>query len=109
MRPQDRVVELFHRVAGSVPAYREFLDEHGVDPAAVRGYPDFARLPLLTKDNYLRRHPLPRLCRDGRLPDCDMIAVSSGSTGTPTFWPRTGIDELAVTDRFEEVFVAGFG
>ena len=34
--PRTRVVELFHQVAASVPAYRAFLREHGVDPGAVR-------------------------------------------------------------------------
>ncbi len=38
-----------------------------------------------------------------------MIAVSSGSTGEPTFWPRSMADELAVTDRFEQVFQDSFG
>ena len=102
--PRQQAVELFHRVAGSVPAYRAFLREHGVDPAAVRTLADFERLPLMTKENYHRRYPLPERCRDGRLDDCDMIAVSSGSTGQPTFWPRSVADELAVAARFEQVF-----
>ena len=33
-----------------------------------------------------------------------MIAVSSGSTGEPTFWPRFLSDELPVAARFEQVF-----
>jgi phenylacetate-CoA ligase len=106
--PRERVVELFHRVVASVPAYRAFLREQGVDPAAVRTFADFQRLPLLTKENYHRRYPLPELCRDGRLDGCDMIAVSSGSTGQPTIWPRSLTDELAVTARFEQVFADSF-
>jgi phenylacetate-CoA ligase len=106
--PRERVVELFHRVAASVPAYRAFLREQGVDPAVVRTFADFQRLPLLTKENYHRRYPLPELCRDGRLDGCDMIAVSSGSTGQPTIWPRSLTDELAVTARFEQVFADSF-
>ena len=38
-----------------------------------------------------------------------MIAVSSGSTGEPTFWPRSVADEFAVTTRFEQVFHDSFG
>ena len=53
--PQKQVVELFHRVAASVPAYRKFLDDHDVDPGAVRTFADFQRLPLLTKDTYHRQ------------------------------------------------------
>jgi hypothetical protein len=70
---------LFRDVAGTVPAYREFLAEHGVDPEST----DWSAVPLLTKENYLRRHPLPRLCRNGRLDASDMVAVSSGSSGQP--------------------------
>ena len=106
--PRQQVVELLHRVAGSVPAYRAFLREHGVDPGEIRTFADFERLPLMTKDNYHRRYPLPDRCRQGRLDDCDMIAVSSGSTGQPTFWPRSVTDELAVAARFEQVFAGSF-
>jgi phenylacetate-CoA ligase len=102
-------VELFQRAAGSVPAYREFLREHGVDPAAVRTLDDFRRLPLMTKENYHLRYPLAQRCRDGRLDSCDMIAVSSGSTGRPSYWPRFVLDELAVATRFEQVFAGSFG
>jgi phenylacetate-CoA ligase len=102
------VVDLFHRVAGSVPAYRKFLHEHGIEPAGIKTLQDFQRLPLLTKDNYLRRYPLPELCRDGRLESCDMIAVSSGSTGDPLVWPRFHTDETTVAARFEQVFVDAF-
>jgi phenylacetate-coenzyme A ligase PaaK-like adenylate-forming protein len=101
-------LELFHRVAATVPAYRDFLRVNGIDPQGVRTMADFARLPLLTKENYHRRYPLPQLCRDGRLDGCDLIAVSSGSTGTPTFWPRNQADEQAITARFEQVFRDGF-
>ncbi|MBT2233034.1 phenylacetate--CoA ligase family protein [Nonomuraea sp. NEAU-A123] len=97
---------LFRQVVASVPAYGEFLAEHGVDPGQVSTMSDFARLPLLTKDGYLNRHPLPRLCRDGVIGD--MIAVSSGSTGTPSFWPRSVADERVIASRFEEVFRDSF-
>ncbi|WP_345562022.1 phenylacetate--CoA ligase family protein [Nonomuraea rosea] len=67
---------------------------------------DFERLPLTTKDNYVRRHTLPDLCRDGVIGD--MIAVSSGSTGVPSFWPRSVSDEEVIAARFEEVFRDSF-
>ncbi|MEV0820724.1 phenylacetate--CoA ligase family protein [Nonomuraea rubra] len=99
-------VELFHQVAATVPAYGRFLAEHGVDPAKVTTLADFARLPLTTKENYTLRHPLPDLCRDGVIGD--LIAVSSGSTGVPSFWPRSAADERVIADRFEEVFGGSF-
>ncbi|MGH3929614.1 MAG: phenylacetate--CoA ligase family protein [Pseudonocardiaceae bacterium] len=106
--PEQRALELFGAVAASVPAYRALLAEHDIDSATVRTVADFRTLPLLTKDNYLRRHPLAQLCRDGELASCDMIAVSSGSTGEPTFWPRAVADEFAVAVRFEQVFHDSF-
>lgn len=105
----DRALALFHRIATDVPAYRRFLAEHAVDPADIRTGDDFRRLPLVTKAGYLQRHPLPDLCRGGTLATSDTIAVSSGSTGEPTFWPRSADDERAIAARFEQVFVDSFG
>lgn len=103
-----RALDLFASVVESVPAYRAFLAGHGVDPAGVRDRAGFTALPLLTKENYLRRYPLAQLCRGGDLSGCDMIAVSSGSTGEPTFWPRSVADEYAVATRFEQIFHDSF-
>ena len=104
----EAALELFHDAARSVPAYAAFLRSAGIDPGSVRAAGDFDRLPLLTKDTYHRRYPLPELCRDGRLDGCDMVAVSSGSSGTPAVWPRSVLDERAVAYRFEQVFRDGF-
>ncbi len=101
-------LELFHTVATTVSAYQAFLQDHGIEPAAVQTFSDFQRLPLVTKANYVRRYPLPDLCRHGQLTLCDMIAVSSGSTGQPTFWPRFLTDELKIAVRFEQVFHDSF-
>jgi phenylacetate-CoA ligase len=106
--PAEAALELFHDAAATVPAYGAFLCEHGIDPASIESTVDFDRLPLLTKENYRHRHPLPAFCRGGRLDACDMVAVSSGSSGTPTVWPRSVLDERAVADRFEQVFRDSF-
>lgn len=106
--PMPAQLAPFQRTAAGVPAYAAFLREHGVDPAAVQGAEDWRRLPLMTKAAYFHRHPLPELCRGGELSACDMVAVSSGSTGEPTFWPRALSDELAVASRFEQVFRDSF-
>jgi phenylacetate-CoA ligase len=106
--PMPALLDLFHRTAAGVPAYAAFLRERGVDPASVRDAGGWQRLPLMTKAEYFHRYPLPALCRGGELSACDMVAVSSGSTGEPTFWPRTLADELAVASRFEQVFRDSF-
>jgi phenylacetate-CoA ligase len=107
-RAEESVLDLFHRVATTVPAYRKFLRDHRIDPATILTMDDFRTLPMIDKETYHRRYPLPELCRDGRLDGCDMIAVSSGSSGQPTVWPRSLVDELAIARRFEQVFRDGF-
>jgi phenylacetate-CoA ligase len=106
--PQDRVVELFRGAARDVLAYREFLTSQGIDSADVKTYADFQTLPLTTKQNYMLAYPLPALTRDGRLAECEMVAVSSGSTGKPLFWPRSSMHELDIATRFEHVFHGSF-
>ena len=104
----SRALDLFHNVVASVPAYKEFLREHTINPATIQSIEDFQKLPLLTKENYLRRYSLAQLCRHGKLESCDMIAVSSGSTGQPTFWGRFFADELEIAVRFEQIFHDSF-
>jgi phenylacetate-CoA ligase len=106
--PTRHLLELFERTQSTVPAYAAFLAEQGVTPERIRSLDDFRQLPLTTKANYHHRYPLAERCRAGDLSSTDMIAASSGSTGEPTFWPRSFTDELAVAARFEQVFRDSF-
>jgi phenylacetate-CoA ligase len=105
---ENNLLQFFHSVVDRVPAYQSFLQEQKIDSAAIQSLEAFQQLPLTTKENYIKRYPLPQLCRGGQLTDCDMIAVSSGSTGEPTFWPRFLADELQVATRFEQIFCESF-
>ncbi|HTU73458.1 MAG TPA: phenylacetate--CoA ligase family protein [Trebonia sp.] len=105
---EEKLLHLFRRAAATVPAYRKFLGERGFDPAQVRTIEDFLRVPMMDKASYHSRYPLPERCREGRLDHCDLVAVSSGSSGTPTIWPRSVADELTVARRFEQVFRDAF-
>jgi phenylacetate-CoA ligase len=104
----QQALDLFRVTARDVPAYRQLLVEHKIDPAAVKSTADFARLPLLDKKNYNRRFSLDDLVLGGTLTRSDFFAVSSGSTGEPTFWPRALADEFPVAVRFEQVFRDAF-
>jgi len=107
--PEQKVLALFREASRDVPAYGRFLREHGVDPAKVDGIEAFRRVPATTKDNYYRQNPLPELCRHGRLDGCDMVALSTGSTGEPAVWPRFVTHELESAARFEQILGAAFG
>ncbi len=106
-RPEDYVLDLFRGVARDVPAYRKFLEREGVDPARVTTLAEFAALPPTTKLNYQRAFPLGELCRGGKLENADFLAVSTGSTGEPSAWPRFVSDEVGTTERFEQVLHDG--
>ncbi len=106
--PQSAALALFHKVAADVPAYRAFLAEQGISHNSIQTFEDFGKLPFVTKDNYHKRYPLADLCHKGQLATCDLIAVSSGSTGKPTFWPRFLTDELQIATRFEQIFHDSF-
>jgi phenylacetate-CoA ligase len=108
LNPETTILEHFHTVATTVPAYKAFLQTQNINPASIQSWSDFQQLPLTTKDNYLWQHALPQLCRNGQLEQCDMIAVSSGSTGQPSFWARSLPDELLITTRFEQIFHDSF-
>ena len=108
VNPEARVLALFHRCAAEVPAYRQFLEARGVNPAEINSYPAFRELPLMGKADYMRAYPLPERCLGGSLRGSDRVAVSSGSTGQPTFWPRSVAHELDVAVRFEQVFCDSF-
>jgi phenylacetate-CoA ligase len=80
----------------TVPAYREFLKVNGLDNADV----PFDRLPVMSKDSYIRAYPTERRCVSGSyLAPGVAIDESSGSTGRPYNWVR-GIAER-VRSRYE--------
>ncbi|WP_013325055.1 phenylacetate--CoA ligase family protein [Gloeothece verrucosa] len=106
--PELAVVKLFQDVAATVPAYQTFLKEQGIEPNNIKTLKDFQTLPLITKENYLKLHPLSNLCRLGQINTCDLVCVSSGSSGKPTFWPRFISDEFQIARRFEQVFFESF-
>ncbi len=113
LRPRDQspgeyMLDLFHTTARDVPAYKAFLHSRWIKPENIRTVEDFCKLPLLTKDNYINRYPLPERCRGGIVDANDMVAVSSGSTGQPTFWLRSTADELEISYRFEQIFHDSF-
>lgn len=105
---ESYVLQLFRSLSTNVPAYQSFLQERNINPDSIQTLADFQSLPLTTKTNYIQRYPLNELCRNGSLQSCDTIAVSSGSTGKPTFWTRFISDEFEVATRFEQIFHDSF-
>lgn len=99
--PNDLMVKV-RRAAHDVPAYRSFLSTHGLTPETLSTVP-WLDLPVMTKENYISVYPLAERCLFGSLLEADTFAVSSGTTGAPTIWPRSLADELDSSFSFESV------
>ena len=84
---EARALRTARDAARRVPAYRNHLENHGIDPARINSLDD---LPETDKASYIDPNPLPTRCLDGRLPLVGTtIDESSGSTGTPYNWVRS--------------------
>jgi phenylacetate-CoA ligase len=83
---EGRALRTAVQAARRVPAYREHLRRHGIDPADIRSVD---QLPETDKASYIDPNPLASRCVDGRIPLIGTtIDESSGSTGTPYNWAR---------------------
>lgn len=86
---RKRSLDLFHKAAERVPAYRDFLKQHGVDPQKIRTFEDLKKVPPTSKKEYLRRYPLKGLTWDGTLGRPAIFSATSGSTGEPFYFVRS--------------------
>lgn len=90
VRGERAVLALFKKVSTRVPAYRQFLKRHRINPESIRTIADFSKLPILDKENYLRAYSPKDLSWDGNLLNHYHVHSStSGSTGEPYYFPRT--------------------
>jgi phenylacetate-CoA ligase len=84
---RERAAATAHHAARQVPAYREHLQAHGIDPSRM---PAFRELPETDKATYVDRWSIAERCLDGVIPLLGTtIDESSGSTGTPYNWVRS--------------------
>jgi len=97
-----KALSLFKWVVRNVPAYNKFLKKNGIKSANIRSITDFNKIPMITKDNYLRKYPLLELVSKKKIPE--MISVSSGSSGKPFYWPRSDSQEETGADMHEIIF-----
>ncbi|QXQ15324.1 phenylacetate--CoA ligase family protein [Skermania piniformis] len=103
----DLGLNVFRRAVGA-RAYSDFLADHGVAPATIRTEADYSRIPVMTKDNYLRRYPLDELIPGGDLTDLGTWWTSSGSTGRSTYWGGAGTSTAESVDLYDRIFRRSF-
>lgn len=86
---ERKPLELFHKAAKRVPAYKDFLKRNKITPEKIKTFKDFRLVPPVTKKNYLREYPIEKLCLDGSLKKPLVWTATSGSTGEPLYFPRS--------------------
>ncbi len=91
---ERRARAVFWNAQRQVPAYNTFLAEHGAQRPR-----RFEDIPVMHKDNYIRRFALEQLCQGGSFPRRGAVLdESSGSSGSATTWVR-GPQERHATRR----------
>jgi phenylacetate-CoA ligase len=91
---EKRALHLFQLTARRVPAYKDFLRKNKINPDKIIRISDFKEVPVTNKDNYILAYPLQKRCWDGNISNSSLVAASSGTSGTPSFWPRGGYAEF---------------
>jgi len=91
---EKRALDLFYKAAVRVPAYKDFLRKHKILYKKIRTIQDFQQVPVTDKKNYIRKYSLEKRCWDGHLHSTNILAMSSGTSGEPIFWPRGGFQEF---------------
>ena len=86
---ERQALKVFHAAARRVPAYKDFLIKHRVNPIKIKTFSDFTNVPTVDKKNYLRAYSLRDLCWDGEIGRSYVFSSTSGSTGEPFYFPRT--------------------
>jgi phenylacetate-coenzyme A ligase PaaK-like adenylate-forming protein len=88
---RKRAAAAFFNARRTVPAYQEFLRQHGAEHPKT-----FEAIPPMDKESYIKRWPIEALCQGGRLPlRGAVIDESSGSSGTASNWVRGRAERLA--------------
>lgn len=107
MNSAHTALEAFKIASQKVPAYQKFLHAHNIESPQIINEDDFLRLPITTKESYIKKYPLHELVRGGNMPP--MAYASSGSTGTPTFWLGSDKHEERGGEIHEKIFRDVFG
>src|SRR3972149_4172223 len=84
----QNMLRIAKEIYANCEAYHDFLSENKI--SRIEDFPsEFGSLPITNKDCYIEKYSIEkRLLRNKKISDYYMICTSSGSTGSPTIWPR---------------------
>lgn len=81
-------LEIFHTTAREVPAYKDFLKKNNINPASIKTFTDFQKIPSVNKKNYLRIYKSKEIHQNGTIYTPLIFTSTSGSTGDPFYFSR---------------------
>lgn len=106
---EERVLQLFQQMSQRVPAYKDFLNKHGIDSQTIQTIDDLKKVPTIDKNNYLRAYPREQLCWDGDFKSQRWtISTTSGSTGEPYYFPRSELQDTYYAIAAELYLLSNF-
>lgn len=79
--------KVFTLLKDKIPAYKKFLQENKVSLKEIKDLGDWEKIPVMTKDNYIRRFGYKNIL-NGKPSTVKSFYMSSGTTGEPDIWPR---------------------
>ncbi|OGH73839.1 MAG: hypothetical protein A3C90_00805 [Candidatus Magasanikbacteria bacterium RIFCSPHIGHO2_02_FULL_51_14] len=86
---EKMALDLFHRAAERVPAYKDFLQKSGVRHEKIQSVGDFkGHVPVIDKEAYIAQYSFDELRWHMEDAMSGVVYSSSGTTGEPTFWLR---------------------
>lgn len=101
---QKRALEIFHTAANRVPAYKDFLKKHRISAEKIKSIEDFAFVPPTDKINYIQAYPIAARSLQGKITFAKIIAASSGTSGSPNYWPRNTYQEFEAAITHELLY-----
>ena len=99
-----KALRLFREASERVPAYKDFLKKAKIRPGSIRSASDFSQIPLTDKINYIGNYSLEQMSWGGTLSRARYVSTSSGSTGTPFFWPRGVEQDAVISAMFRHIY-----
>jgi phenylacetate-CoA ligase len=101
---ERKALKIFHEASIKVPAYKDFLKKHKVNPVKIKTISDFSQVPPTDKANYIQEYSLAQRSVNGNLDNAKIIASSSGTSGTPNYWPRGTYQDYEAAVTHELLF-----
>src|SRR5437868_4568089 len=65
LQAEKKVLNLFHKAANNVPAYKDFLKKNNTVASKIKTIKDFIHVPPISKENYIDRYDTNSRCWRG--------------------------------------------